>query len=278
MAKTLTDPVSGQKVRLVSRKEAGLPKRSRAPTGIFRREHAICHHGVGRGEGLSLSEIKALWRGYHRYHTQDHGWSDIGYSFGFADAPDVGGAILVGRSWGRNGAHTQNGGNSRGYACCYVGDGRYTQGRDSSWRAWRAWLLEGIDRNAFADPPKISGHSDWYPKSCPGSQIKNALHRKSKLDAWEEDDDMPSKEEVAEEVIARFMQAEVHGKPFANRIHNIDVHSERADRNAKEINAKLGDRDYDREVGVIRRSIRKLASAAGVKVTHSDHVPDEVEA
>lgn len=187
MATTWLDPASDERVRFVSRKECGLP-RSRAPAGSFTRPHAIAHHGVGRGNGLPLREAMAIWRGYHRYHTRNRGWTDIGYSCGWADAPDVGGAVLEGRHWGKDGGHTQNGGNTRGYACAYIGDGREPVA-DTAWRAWRAWLHEGITAGALSSPPKISGHDDWYPKLCPGSQVKAELHERSQLDRMASEED-----------------------------------------------------------------------------------------
>lgn len=187
MATTWLDPASGDRVRWISRKECGLP-RSRAPGGAFTREHGIAHHGVGRGNSLPLRDAMAIWRGYHRYHTRDRGWTDIGYSDGWCDAPDVGGAVLEGRHWGRDGGHTQNGGNTQGYACCYIGDGREPVA-DTAWRAWRAWLYDGIVNGAFIDPPTLTDHNDWYRKLCAGPEIRGPLHERSHLDRMEPEED-----------------------------------------------------------------------------------------
>lgn len=185
MATTWKDPTTGERCRYISRKESGIPEASDAPIGDWEREHGIGHHGVGRGNGLGLREICAIWRGYWRYHVRERGWNDIGYSAGFADAPDVGGAVLEGRHWGRDGAHTQNSGNVIGYACCYIGDGREPIA-GTAWIAWRAWLYDGIVNGALIDPPTISGHDDWYNKLCPGPEIKNVLHEQSQLEMEEE--------------------------------------------------------------------------------------------
>lgn len=187
MATTWLDPASGERVRWISRKECGLP-RSRAPSGAFAREHAIAHHGVGRGNGLPLREAMAIWRGYWRYHVKNRGWTDIGYSAGWADAPDVGGAVLEGRHWGRDGGHTQNGGNTRGYACAYIGDGREPVA-DTAWRAWRAWLYDGLYHGALSDPPTLTDHNDWYRKLCAGPEIRGPLHERSHLDRMEPEED-----------------------------------------------------------------------------------------
>lgn len=182
---TVTDPATGEEVVWVSRKKCGIPK-SRAPNGAWKRKHAIGHHGVGRGNGVTLREAMAIWRAYWRYHVEDRGWTDIGYTAGASDAVDVGGAILEGRDWGKDGGHTQRGGNVVGYALCYIGDGRYAVG-DQFWRAFRAWLYKGIEDGAFPHDLKLSGHDDWWDKLCPGSEVKHPLHRKTKFEIEEED-------------------------------------------------------------------------------------------
>lgn len=205
MAKTWLDPNTGRRVRRVTRKECGIPK-SRAPGGKWKRRHGIAHHGVGRGNGLPLREVMAIWRGYYRYHVHDRGWTDIGYTDGWADAPDVGGAVLEGRSWGKDGGHTQNGGNVEGYAGCYIGDGRYAIA-DTAWSAWRAWLYDGVYNGAFVSPPDISGHDDWYPKVCPGPEIKHPLQAMSRLEAPEEEDELAYISEEDQKWLSEFAQA-----------------------------------------------------------------------
>lgn len=210
----IPDPRSGESVRLVSRKECGLP-RSRAPHGAHQRHHGICHHGVGRGAGLPLDEAMAIWRGYWRYHVKQRGWSDLGYTAGYCDAPDVGGAVLEGRWWGKDGAHTQNGGNSQGYACCFIGDGRYTEGSAQAWRAWRAWLDAGRRADAFPAQMKISGHDDWYRKVCPGPKLKAVLHRESDLSSTDggsvqEEDELPYIDEDTQKWLQEFADASRH--------------------------------------------------------------------
>jgi hypothetical protein len=234
MAKTLTDPATGAKVRHVTRAEAGLPRKSGAPHGQMLRPHGIAHHGVGRGNGLPLSTVKAIWRGYHRFHTGNKGWRDIGYTAGWADAPDAGGAILEGRGWGRDGAHTQRGRNKDGYACSYVGDGRQPI-VDTAWRAWRAWLWHGQRQGALPDDPKISGHSDWWSKLCPGPHIINPLHDKSKYTAREqtetnEEDDVTTPTQV----VITETEDEEHEKPTRRLVIDYAVRQAHHIRSTKE--------------------------------------------
>jgi hypothetical protein len=214
MAKTLTDPATGAQVRYVTRRKCGLPSRKGVPRGQMLRPHGIGHHGVGRGNGLSLSAVMAIWRGYHRYHVQKKGWSYSGYSHGWADAPDVGGAVLDARGWGRDGAHTQRGRNRDGYACSYVGDGRQPIA-DTAWRAWRAWLWHGQRQGAFPQDVEISGHSDWWSKLCPGPNIITPLHAKSKFTAREQSTADGEGDDVTTptQVVITETEDEAHEKP-----------------------------------------------------------------
>lgn len=180
MPTLLKDPVTGETKKHYSRKECGLPP-TRAPKGAQLRKEWIVHHGVGKGSGLSLSALMAIWRGYYRYHVETKGWTDIGYSFGFCDAHDVDGATFEGRGWGINGGHTQNGGNTRGHACCYIGDGRYTEGSDGAWEAHRALLAHGVAIGHVTADHRVTGHDDWWNKVCPGPLIKAVIKIKLKL-------------------------------------------------------------------------------------------------
>jgi hypothetical protein len=209
MTKTLTDPATGAQVRHVTRREAGLPRRKGVPRGQMLRPHGIGHHGVGRGNGLSLSAVMAIWRGYHRYHVRKKGWTYCGYTAGWADCPDIGGAVLDARGWKRDGAHTQRGRNKDGYACCYIGDGRNPIA-DTAWRAWRAWLWHGIRQGAFPDDLRLSGHSDWWDKLCPGPEIIGSLEERSRFDQpANEGDEMPTPTQV----VITETEDEDHEKP-----------------------------------------------------------------
>lgn len=174
--RTLLDPVTGTRVPLYERADLGFPP-SPAPRGRLLRPHALVHHGVGKGAGVTAAEAVRIWRGYRQYHVGVRGWTDIGYTHGWTDA----GVLLEGRGWGRDGGHTQRGRNYDGYACCFVGDGRYTEGSPAAWAAWRAWLFEGMRVGALVVPPLVSPHSRWWPKVCAGNRIDRVVAERSML-------------------------------------------------------------------------------------------------
>lgn len=272
MPKLLTDPVTGKAKRYYSRRECGLPRRSTAPKGAWKRRHRIRHHGVGRGANLTLSEAMAVWRGYWRYHVKTKGWSDIGYSVGAADATDVDGAVLEGRGWGRDGGHTV-GRNHDGYADCYIGDGRYSGGTDGCWEATRAWVAHGQAEGAFGDDVEHSPHDRWQRKECPGSEQKRRLWESVGLQPEEEDMALTQqdKEDIAAEVWRYLLGPDGHTQPAGNRLFDCDVHADRAARHGDAINNKV-----DRLSTLLREGVRAIAAKLGLPV--KEQPPDRVDA
>ncbi|XP_029913032.1 peptidoglycan recognition protein 6 [Myripristis murdjan] len=66
---------------------------------------------------LTFEQCAADMRSMQRFHQEDRGWDDIGYSF----VAGSDGYIYEGRGWHWQGAHTY-GHNSRGYGVAFIGD------------------------------------------------------------------------------------------------------------------------------------------------------------
>ncbi|MGH0173070.1 UNVERIFIED_CONTAM: hypothetical protein FKN15_064366 [Acipenser sinensis] len=65
----------------------------------------------------SFSQCAADMRSMQRFHQEDRGWDDIGYSF----VAGSDGYLYEGRGWEWQGAHTR-GHNSKGYGVSFIGD------------------------------------------------------------------------------------------------------------------------------------------------------------
>ena len=102
-----------------------------------------------------------------RWHTQERGWSDIGYHF----IVHRDGKIASGRPITRGGAHTR-GRNKASIGIALVG-GRggcaddafldnYTEAQERELRA----LIESLEQE-FPTISTVSGHNDYASKACP---------------------------------------------------------------------------------------------------------------
>jgi len=139
--------------------------------------HIIIHHSLTK-DGKTVN-----WKAIRKYHTQDKGWSDIGYHYGIEY---VDGAVQIqyGRPITRVGAHVR-GMNKNTIGICVVGNydvkkpeqdklevlGAVVRTLQSAFKVprsrvighWEAQKLQGIKRR----------------KSCPGSRFDmNTFRRK----------------------------------------------------------------------------------------------------
>jgi hypothetical protein len=152
------------------------------------------HHTVN-GNGYSRADVPGLIRGMYRYHTQNLGWSDIGYNF----LVDRFGRSWVGRAGGPSrpvrGAHTL-GFNHSSTGIAVIGNfeekrpKRYVVGaivRIAAWKlhkygrhpkGWiRVWS-HGSDRYPAGTRVRlrvIDGHRDTNYTACPGKYLYERL-------------------------------------------------------------------------------------------------------
>ena len=114
------------------------------------------------GREVSTAEIR-------RWHTEERGWSDIGYHW----VVELDGSIHAGRPEERSGAHCK-GHNRDSIGVCYVGgsnsDGDPKDTRTPEQKSALASLLsEILDRYPEA---KVYGHRDFSEKACPSFDAK----------------------------------------------------------------------------------------------------------
>ena len=114
------------------------------------------------GRDVKTEEIK-------RWHTEERGWSDIGYHW----VVELDGSIHAGRPEERSGAHCK-GHNRDSIGVCYVGgadsDGDPKDTRTPEQKSALASLLsEILDRYPEA---KVYGHRDFSEKACPSFDAK----------------------------------------------------------------------------------------------------------
>jgi len=114
------------------------------------------------GREVSTAEIR-------RWHTEERGWSDIGYHW----VVELDGSVHAGRPEERSGAHCK-GHNRDSIGVCYVGgadaDGDPKDTRTPEQKSALASLLsEILDRYPEA---KVYGHRDFSEKACPSFDAK----------------------------------------------------------------------------------------------------------
>lgn len=152
------------------------------------------HHTVNSND-YAADDVPALLRGIYRYHTQNLGWSDVGYNF----LVDRFGRVWTGRAGGAakavRGAHTL-GFNATSTGVSVIGN--FEQGAPSSavleaiaqvaaWKLSRYGLRgsgkttvvsEGSDKfraGKSVTLPVIDGHRDTNDTACPGSKLYAVL-------------------------------------------------------------------------------------------------------
>ena len=114
------------------------------------------------GRDVRTAEIK-------RWHTEERGWSDIGYHW----VVELDGSIHAGRPEEVSGAHCK-GHNSDSIGICYVG-GSDSSGNPKDTRtqeqkeALASLISDLLDRHTEAE---VFGHRDFSEKACPSFDAK----------------------------------------------------------------------------------------------------------
>ncbi|QBR93396.1 N-acetylmuramoyl-L-alanine amidase [Nocardioides euryhalodurans] len=177
---------------MFSRADWGADERWRSGTPTINRtiKQVHVHHTVN-ANNYSRGDVAGLVRGMYRYHTQNLGWSDLGYNF----LVDRFGRIWVGRAGGPQrpvrGAHTL-GFNHESTGISVIGNFEVATPSSATLTAVAAiaaWKLhpygrkprgrisvrsEGSDRfpsGRTVSLPVIDGHRDTNETACPGRHL-----------------------------------------------------------------------------------------------------------
>ncbi len=122
----------------------------------------ILHHS------LTKDSETVSWGAIRKYHVEVEGWLDIGYHFGIEQVGD-GFEVFAGRPLDRVGAHTK-GQNGTSLGVCCVGNYDVDTVPEGMIQKLIP-LLRGL-MSVFSIPSdQIYRHSDFAPKTCPGSHF-----------------------------------------------------------------------------------------------------------
>ncbi|XP_028266895.1 peptidoglycan recognition protein 6 [Parambassis ranga] len=116
---------------------------------------------------LTFQQCSADMRSMQRFHQDDRGWDDIGYSF----VAGSDGYIYVGRGWHWQGAHTL-GHNSIGYGVSFIGDYASRLPSQHSMALVRDQLAScAIGGGRLISNFSVQGHRQVVNTSCPGDAL-----------------------------------------------------------------------------------------------------------
>ncbi|KAI5619155.1 peptidoglycan recognition protein 6, partial [Silurus asotus] len=124
---------------------------------------------------LSFQQCSRDMRAMQRFHQDDRGWDDIGYSF----VAGSDGYVYEGRGWFSVGAHTKNH-NSKGYGVSFIGDYMSSLPSQRTMDLVREQLAKcATEGGKLVSNFTIHGHRQLVNTSCPG----DALY--SEINGWE---------------------------------------------------------------------------------------------
>ncbi|KAM9346178.1 peptidoglycan recognition protein 6 [Symphorus nematophorus] len=120
---------------------------------------------------LTFQQCSADMRSMQRFHQDDRGWDDIGYSF----VAGSDGYIYEGRSWHWQGAHTL-GHNSVGYGVSFIGDYLASLPSQHSMGLVRDQLAScAVGGGRLVANFTLQGHRQVVQTSCPGDALYNEI-------------------------------------------------------------------------------------------------------
>ncbi|KAL2087067.1 hypothetical protein ACEWY4_018126 [Coilia grayii] len=149
----------------------GIPVRLSPPLQFL----YIHHTEIPSRPCLNFQQCSKNMRAMQRFHQEDRGWQDIGYSFVIGSD----GYMYEGRGWGRVGSHTRNH-NALGYGVAFVGNYSASLPTQHSLDLVRHRLAKcGVTSRFLQANYTVWGHRQATDTTCPG----NALY--SEISTWE---------------------------------------------------------------------------------------------
>lgn len=159
--------------------EAKPPKSVQKFTGPI--PFVIIHHSYEPGACLTGAECRNAMLSMQKFHQQDRGWNDIGYTFAIGGD----GRIYEGRGFNVVGAHAPRY-NDKSVGICMIGDWRHELPSDIMISAAQTLIEYGVRNNIIATNYTLIGHRQVRPTECPGDRLFQEIqtwpHYSSMLD------------------------------------------------------------------------------------------------
>ncbi|XP_040270649.1 N-acetylmuramoyl-L-alanine amidase isoform X1 [Bufo bufo] len=129
--------------------------------------HVYIHHTAEPSRpSVSFQESAANMRSMQRFHQEDRGWDDIGYSFVVGSD----GYLYEGRGWHWVGAHTK-GYNSVGYGISFIGDFTSSVPDTRILKLVKDFLKWAVRSGYIVPNYTIQGHRQVGNTTCPGDAL-----------------------------------------------------------------------------------------------------------
>uniref|UniRef100_A0A668AS59 Peptidoglycan recognition protein 6 n=1 Tax=Myripristis murdjan TaxID=586833 RepID=A0A668AS59_9TELE len=130
---------------------------------------------------LTFEQCAADMRSMQRFHQEDRGWDDIGYSF----VAGSDGYIYEGRGWHWQGAHTY-GHNSRGYGVAFIGDYSSRLPSQHSMGLVRDQLAScAVGGGRLVGNFTLQGHRQVVNTLCPGDAFYKEIQGWEHFGVWD---------------------------------------------------------------------------------------------
>lgn len=123
----------------------------------------------------SCSEIA---RSIQKYHTETHGWADIGYNFLIGGD----GSVYIGRGWDLEGAHTRPY-NDNSICMAFIGNYSETEPTKSQLHTTQKWIEIGVEKKKLTLDYYLYGQKQLTKTESPGQILFEII---TKWEHWTE--------------------------------------------------------------------------------------------